>query len=86
VARFLAEVEGRSNPVHRLGTPSSGIRAQAQGWDVGVKVYGSADGDADVFQIYATGGSNGHASPVLVGTVRLDDDGQPEFVPVTPFD
>jgi hypothetical protein len=71
MARFLAEVEGSGKAVHRLGSPNSGIRAQAQGWDSGVKVYGYVDGTGeDVFHIYMTGGSNGATSDKQIGTVR----------------
>jgi hypothetical protein len=79
VARFLAEVEGNRKDSHRLGTPASGIRAEARGWDVGVKVYGRADGDADVFDIWSSGGSNG-GTHELIGHVRLVD-GTPTFYP-----
>lgn len=82
MARFLAAIEGKSgNGVTRLGSADSGIRAQAQGWDVGVKVYGQEfTGDADVFYIYATGGSRAATSPKLIGKVRLVD-GEPTFTP-----
>lgn len=82
MARFLAAIEGSRGEATRLGTPRSGIRAQAQGWSVGVKAYGHAYGDVDEFTIYATGGSNGGHSDTLIGRITLDDDGRPTFYPV----
>ena len=80
MARFLAAVQGGRGEATRLGSPSSGIRAQAQGWNVGVKVYGHVNGDdADVFSVYMTGGSHGATSDVLIGRVALDADGMPVF-------
>lgn len=71
MARFLAAIQGSRGEATRLGTPSSGIRASAQGWDCGVTVNGyvGRDTDRDEFQIYATGGSNGRHSPKLIATV-----------------
>ena len=69
MARFLAAVEGSGKEVHRLGSPRSGIRAQAQGWNVGVKVYGRAEGEDDHFDIYITAGSHDDTSPRYIGTV-----------------
>ena len=80
MARFLAAIEGKAGEATRLGSLSSGIRAQAQGWDLGVSVFGRAEGDSDVFSVYMTGGSNGGAQPVYVGSCRLVD-GLPEWTP-----
>ena len=82
MARFLGAVQGGRGEATRLGGSGSGIRAQAQGWNVGVQVYGRADGDADVFDIYSTGGSHNSGTSTLLGSVRLVD-GQPTFEPVS---
>jgi hypothetical protein len=82
VARFLAEVEGSRKPVHRLGHKSSGIRAQAQGWDVGVKIQGAPkplDPDRDMFDIYVTGGSNDPSVQFKIGTVQMTAAGDIAF-------
>lgn len=80
MARFIGRVAGQSgNEVHRLGSPNSGIRVTAAGWNVGVSVYGDTNGDADEFRVYATGGSNGGGSTFL-GVVQLVD-GVPAFIP-----
>lgn len=70
MAQFQGRVTGQSgNGVTRLGSKRSGIRTDANGWDVGVQVWGSYDegsvGDpdeddqvsGDCFTVYATGGS-----------------------------
>lgn len=76
MARFIGYVQGQAGETSRIGSPASGISAQAQGWNVGVRVCGHTDSDdQDVFTIYATGGSNGGGSKLL-GTVRLID-GEP---------
>ena len=86
MARFLAAIEGQSGKeVHRLGSPNSGVRAQAQGWDIGVKVMGHVHFDQDVFNIYITGGSNGSGGLEFIGTVKLAEDGNtPVFVNAYP--
>jgi hypothetical protein len=81
MARFLASVQGNRGDASRLGTPSSGIRAQAQGWNVGVKVYGRAEGERDVFNVYATSGSNGASGDRLIATVSRDASGSIVVVP-----
>jgi hypothetical protein len=82
MARFLAEVEGSRKPAHRLGHASSGIRAQAQGWDLGVKVHGNAkplDADRDMFEVFVTGGSNYPSNIVKIGTVQRTSEGGIRF-------
>lgn len=79
MARFMGIVQGARGEASRVGGASSGIRAQAQSWNVGVKVYGRAtDGYRDVFELYMTGGSN-NPSGTFLGTVTLDAEGQPTF-------
>lgn len=82
MARFLAAIAGQRGEATRLGSPSSGIRAQAQGWNVGVSIYGDVDENgSDVFHVYATSGSNGGQGSRLAGHVRLNEDGLPIFYP-----
>jgi len=81
MARFLGAVQGSRGEASRLGSNSSGIRAQAQGWDCGVTVYGESVIDShsgksvDQFEIYATGGSNGRSHRKLVATIVETDTG-----------
>lgn len=80
MARFIGYVQGQAGEVSRLGSPRSGITAQAQGWNAGVKVYGHTDGDDvdDVFEVHMTAGSNGGLPSKHLGTVRIVD-GVPVF-------
>lgn len=82
MARFLAAIEGKSrSEVTRLGSPSSGVRAQAQGWDLGVKVYGSVDSEGnDCFEVIVTGGSHRSTREEVIAIVR------PWGVTFDPFD
>ena len=81
MARFYAEIQGSRGPATRQGSPASGITAHPRGWRVGVRVWGHAEGDADVFDITATSGSGGHAASRYIGQVRLDEAGNPTFIP-----
>ena len=78
MARFIGYVQGQAGETSRLGSPKSGITAEARGWDVGVKVVGRVEDDEDVFLVFSTSGSNGGASPTHLGTVKLVD-GLPVF-------
>ena len=75
MARFLGAIQGSRGEATRLGHSASGIRAQAQGWNVGVTVYGNSVGGRDQFEIYATGGSNGSSQRKLIATVVETDTG-----------
>lgn len=80
MARLIAMIEGNRGQASRLGSADSGIRAQAQGWRVGVTVYGKAlDDGTDEFHVYATSGSGGGHPSRLVGVVTLDESGRPTF-------
>lgn len=82
MARFLAAIKGQRGEATRLGSPSSGITARVNGWNVGVNVYGAVDPrDRDTFAIFMTGGSNGGTGHRPLGLVRLDENGIPTFFP-----
>lgn len=78
MARFFGTLQGQRGGVTRLGGPSSGMTAEARGWDVGGRLVARADGDADVIEVHMTGGSNGGGSH-LVGTIELAAGGRPVF-------
>lgn len=80
MSRFYAAIQGNRGEATRMGTPNSGIAGHIRGWDVGVRVNGDTEGDSDVFQVFATGGSNGKTPTRLLGEVRLVA-GCPTFVP-----
>jgi len=71
MARFYGNMLGQARTdVTRVGGANSGIFAHLRGWDVGVKVEGSARGERDVFTVYASSGSNGAALDVKVATIE----------------
>ena len=71
MAHFYAQIQGNRGEATRMGTPNSGIEGHIRGWNVGVKVYGSVDNDGnDVFEVYHTGGSNGHTTSKLIATIQ----------------
>jgi hypothetical protein len=82
MARFYCNVQGNRGEATRMGTPASGITAHPRGWNVGVRVEGHAEGEADVFRVYLTGGSAGYSSE-LIGEARLDEGGRPVFTPAS---
>lgn len=64
MARFIGFLKGSRGEVSRLGTPASGMSAEARGWNVGGKVYCNADeGPQDTVQMSLTGGSKGADVP-----------------------
>lgn len=82
MARYLAAMQGQAGEATRLGSPKSGIRAQAQGWDLGVKVYGepqrngAGDDIGDAFTVIVTGGSHAAIREIVALRVTRDDDGR----------
>ena len=73
MARFIGYLEGGRGRVSRLGHKTSGIVAQVQGWHSGVRVVGRVDPEdenKDVFDVYATSGSNGLGASRLIATVN----------------
>lgn len=80
MARFIGRVQGNRGGASRLSGPVDGISTEAAGWNVGVKVRGWADGDNDVFDVYATGGSNGFSPSRHVARVKLNADGNVEVI------
>jgi hypothetical protein len=77
--RFYASIQGNRGRATRQGNKTSGIEGHVRGWDVGIRVSGSVDGDKDKFDVYLTFGSNAEKLGVLIGTARLNDDGNPVF-------
>jgi hypothetical protein len=75
MARFIGRVQGSRGEVSRLGGTESGIQASAQGWKVGVRVCGGDQDGRDIFNIYATGGSNARSPEILVAVISLDESG-----------
>lgn len=78
MARFRAVIKGNRGAASRLGTKSSGIRADVNGWNVGVCVIASVDSRGnDVIRVYRTGGSNGTRDE-LIATIGETPEPAPE--------
>lgn len=74
MAHFIGYLKGNRGEASRLGTGNSGIRAQAQGWDIGGKVYCSVNNNGeDIVEMYVTRGSNGYGSGFYLGTFKIKD-------------
>lgn len=74
MARFRATIKGQRGQASRLGSPKSGITANVNGWDVGIRVVGSVDNlGIDVYDVYLTGGSHAAHSPVHLGRFDASD-------------
>ena len=73
MARFIDRVQGLAGEATRLGSVDSGLRVNANGWDLGVTVIGRATPYGDEFRIYASGGSNGSEPAQLVAVVTRDN-------------
>ena len=82
MARFRGTVQGNRSEASRLGHPKDGLRVEANGWNGGVRVYAEANGDADTFHVYATGGSNGYTLDRYLATIKVAPDGTRTIVPV----
>jgi len=72
MARFKGDIAGSRGEASRLGDTHSGISAHVRGWNSGIRVRGYAVGDADHFEVYATGGSNGVTSDKFLGVLKAD--------------
>jgi hypothetical protein len=69
MAHFRATIKGQRGGASRLGSPKSGIVADVNGWDSGVRIETAIEKGEDVFYVYVTGGSNGATSPYLAGKI-----------------
>ena len=74
MARFRATIKGQRGEASRLGSSKSGIRADVNGWHLGVRVWGEVVGGHDVFHVYKTAGSMGRGKMTLVGIIRGEED------------
>ena len=71
---------GNGKPVQRQGHSLLGLDTHNAGAVSGIEVQARAEGSADVFEVYATGGSSGRIADTLVGTLRDNPDtGRPRF-------
>ena len=75
MAHFRGSVQGTRGEASRLGSKISGLTARANGWNSGVTVVAHRDEtrNTDVFEVYATGGSDPRYRAKLIATVRHSD-------------
>lgn len=86
MSRFYGSIQGGRGEATRQGHSASGIHGHIRGWRSGVRIIGRAettDGgeNYDVFDVFATSGSNGKHRDVWIGEVTTNDYGEPVFVP-----
>lgn len=75
MARLYGSIDADASKTQATRRAYHNISAHIRGWNEGVEVVGYTRDDHDVFEVYATGGSNG-------GTRRLIftlEDGLPVF-------
>lgn len=74
MAQFRAWIRGQRGEASRLGSQSSGITAEVNGWNSGVRVEAFYDHDksGDAFQVFATYGSHARHAHLFLGTVTLE--------------
>ena len=82
MARFRGTIKGSKGVLSRLGTASSGIEANINGWNIGVTVEGIVNkANKDVFLIHATTGSIASAiCAQYIGKVVVHEGGF-KFIP-----
>ena len=84
MARFRGTMTGNGGEVSRLGTAKSGIEADINGWNCGIKVIAKVSNqDEDVFDVYITSGSNHKQPGMLIGYAYSSEHGF-RWVPSTP--
>jgi len=73
-------MQGQKGDTSRLGSKRSGLQASVDGWGAGIEVRAVWDEslNADVFYVYATGGSNGRGGSKLIFSLR-DIEGNSEL-------
>jgi hypothetical protein len=75
MARFRGRVQGSRGEATRLGTASSGLFVEANGWNFGIRVRVSTAGESERYEVYKTGGSHG-GYVACIGCYIVDKDGR----------
>ena len=81
MARFRGTVRADGVDASRLGHVNSGLVTNCNGWDAGVEVIASAQGEIDCFNVWITGGSHNDAHKHLAGVLRCFKSGKREWTP-----
>ena len=76
MAHFIGYVQGNQSEESRIGTKNSGMRVQAQGWDLGAQIVIHHDPTlGDCVTIFLTHGSNNAGHAQCLGRYRKCSDG-----------
>lgn len=73
MARFWGSLKGRKGEATRLGDSNSGLKAQINGWDLGIEVQVEAEDDKDVFEIWITSGSRRQRAAMFLARAYMQD-------------
>lgn len=84
MARFRGTVQGNRSEASRLGH-GSGLRTECNGWRIGVTCHAAPSeiSGEDMIGVYVTDGSGQRGIMRYLGSVQLDENGDPEFTPYT---
>lgn len=66
MAQFIGRIRGNRGAETRLGSKQSGIRASADGWNIGAEVVAEHVDGRDVIRVYRTAGSNARHGSTLI--------------------
>lgn len=71
MAHFRGTIQGNRGEASRLGTKKSGLLADLNGWNIGVKIncFVGINGE-DVIHVYKTSGSNGGKPNEFICTIN----------------
>jgi len=84
MSRLYASIDSDARKTQATSRGHKHIDSHTRGWDLGVRVVASLeDSGREVFEVYATSGSNGGTSDDLIGRVAMHD-GISYFYPVLP--
>lgn len=74
MAQFYGTIQGNRSEASRLSTKASGLTAQVNGWDIGVRVEAGHYNGEDQVSVIITGGSHDCITSKFIGTfVRKGD-------------
>lgn len=69
MSRLYASIDSDARKTVPTSRGFKRIDTHTRGWDSGVRVVARVEDEQDVFDVYATGGSNGGTSDKLVATI-----------------
>ena len=78
MAQYQGKIQGSRGQATRLGTKSSGLETQCNGWNVGATARLDYNGvkERDEISLYVTTGSNPKHDRIYLGRFFINDKGQ----------